>query len=261
MNTIQSAFKAYFLFAYLVFAFSAQAKADSDKFINPANNHVYQGFDTSTAWSSAKDACAAQGGYLATITSQNENDWLVSKGLIGTNNPSNYVWLGAKFSVGKWQWITGEKWTYTNWGLLESDRDHNVYNLLSIDPSNKWRSGYDFIFATYLCEWNSPISIYTGMITADTDNDGSIEFILIGSKGAVVKVFGYDHATKAVVSDVSFLAYPAYAGTSLSVMDDMNGNGYKELSLLMTKKSDGSSIIQTKDSKTGVLLESYKVPR
>lgn len=258
MNTIQNAFKSAFLSTYLVLSFSTPAQADSDKFVNPTNNHVYQYFDTGMFWGLAKDACAAQGGYLVTITSQDENDYLVSKGLIGTN----YVWLGAKFSAGKWQWITGEKWTYTNWGLLESDRDHNMYNLLWVDRSGKWLSNFgDYLFSNYLCEWNSPINIYTGMITADTDNDGSTEFILTGSKGATVKVFGYDHATKAVVSDVSFLAYPAYTGISLSVMDDMNDNGYKEFALLMTKKADGSSVIQTRDSKTGALLESYKVPR
>jgi hypothetical protein len=45
------------------------------------------------------------------------------------------------------------------------------------------------------------------------------------------------------------------------MVNNMNANGSKELVLLMTKAADDSSVIQTCDSKTGVLIETYKVPR
>jgi len=41
----------------------------------------------------------------------------------------------------------------------------------------------------------------------------------------------------------------------------MNGNNAAEFVLLMTKKLDGSSVIETRDSVTGKLIESYAVPR
>lgn len=61
--------------------------------------------------------------------------------------------------------------------------------------------------------------------------------------------------------EVGFSAYPTYNAVSLGVIDDMNNNGNYEFSLLLNKKADGSSIIETHDSGTGELLQSYTVPR
>jgi len=57
-------------------------------------------------------------GHLATITSQEENDWLVQ------NFNLFDMWIGGFQNIdspeygepaGGWEWITGEEWDYTNW--------------------------------------------------------------------------------------------------------------------------------------------------
>jgi hypothetical protein len=64
-------------------------------------------------------------GYLATLTSQAENDWVwtnmwQSVGQSSTWRPNSY-WLGGfqdpngAEPAGGWQWVTGEPWSYTNW--------------------------------------------------------------------------------------------------------------------------------------------------
>ena len=57
-------------------------------------------------------------GYLATVTSQGENDFLLAN--FGVSTLHGY-WLGGFQPVGStepggnWQWVTGEAWSYTNW--------------------------------------------------------------------------------------------------------------------------------------------------
>jgi len=238
------------------------AQADSAKLINPSNNHVYKRFDSTKTWTKAKASCTNQSGYLATVTSQTENDWLIGKSLVDRS-----LWLGATDNAkeGQWQWITGEAWDYTNWytgqpnnygneDYLQAGVGGDFYNGLWNDWTNSNVIGY-------LCEWDKPLKTHTGMIADDTNNDGLSEFVLFGNNGLMNKVVSIDRESKVIVSEVDFSAYPTYSGVSLSVVDDMNGNGKAELALLLTKKSDGSSVIETRDSGTGELLESYTVPR
>ena len=108
----------------LIFASNA-VFADSNLIRNSANNHWYQRFDTSMNWHAAKSFCEKRGGYLATLTSKSENDFVWNNlGITSTNNGG--IWLGAtndknstESGTGAYQWITGEKWSYTNWNAGE----------------------------------------------------------------------------------------------------------------------------------------------
>lgn len=75
------------------------------------NGHEYTLVTISKPWIEAKADCESQGGHLVTITSQEENDFVVS--LLG----SETVWIGLtdEQNEGVWQWVTGETVTYTNW--------------------------------------------------------------------------------------------------------------------------------------------------
>ncbi|MHA2316473.1 MAG: lectin-like protein [Candidatus Hodarchaeales archaeon] len=81
------------------------------------NGHRYELIQDTRTWSDAKIDCESRGGYLVTITSQEENDFITN--LIG----SNHVWIGFtdETTEGDWQWVTGEPVTYTNWGGGQPD--------------------------------------------------------------------------------------------------------------------------------------------
>jgi MYXO-CTERM domain-containing protein len=90
-------------------------------------------------WDSANGAAQAGGGYLATLTSAGENDFvyaLVDRGthpeLWGTyawapDVPAFGPWLGGYQDPygwpadGNWRWVTGEAWAYTNWNPIQPD--------------------------------------------------------------------------------------------------------------------------------------------
>ena len=93
-------------------------------------------------------------GYLATITSQAENDFIVSS-LLNEATAAAF-WLGGfqpnqdPAPDGNWEWITGEAWSYTNWAAGEpSDGGdypyEDVVEILgppSTAPTGTWNDVY-----------------------------------------------------------------------------------------------------------------------
>ncbi len=89
------------------------------------NGHFYELIivEPHISWSDAQLQAAALGGYLATITSQAENDFIataltpspdsgIAGWLGGLQNPLNPAYSEPG---GGWEWITGESFGYTNW--------------------------------------------------------------------------------------------------------------------------------------------------
>ena len=97
---------------------------------NPGNGHWYQRFDNTMTWHDAKDYCENLGGYLATINSQAEDDFVYDN--LGAFSPHEYVWLGAtdEAQEGTWKWVTGESWNFTNWDSGEPNNCSGIEHYL-----------------------------------------------------------------------------------------------------------------------------------
>jgi len=67
-------------------------------------------------WNSAKSDAESKGGYLATITSEQEFN-TICQTVPEFNNETARPWLGGTDdgSEGNWRWVTGEQWSYTRW--------------------------------------------------------------------------------------------------------------------------------------------------
>lgn len=140
--------------------------ADSAKIVNPINNHTYKRFDTPKTQKQAKNDCASQKGYLATITSQSENNWVWNSFGSGAGIYAGVYrgfWLGGSDlkTEGHWQWITGEAWNYSNWGTGQPDNGGTgqSYNIMwNNNVPGSWDdSGLPRLNdkTSYLCEWNT----------------------------------------------------------------------------------------------------------
>ena len=117
------------------------------------NNHYYKVYFISKSWKEAKAYCEDLGGHLATITSADEQTF------IKTFSTGRY-WLGGtdEAKEGTWKWITGESWSYTNWGSGEPNGGTSE-NYLAIWPTT-WndltnQSGEQ---SGFICEWESATS-------------------------------------------------------------------------------------------------------
>jgi hypothetical protein len=94
------------------------------------NGHFYEAFFVPGGidWEGANSTAIEKGGYLATITSPEENTFVFSLvsgnndfwiPVVHSKNPSFIYgegpWLGGYCLSGNWQWVTGEPFTYSNW--------------------------------------------------------------------------------------------------------------------------------------------------
>ena len=75
-------------------------------YISNAGGNYYDGLDL----------CEDKGGHLVTITSEEENNFVLNK-LMGYSGGANHLWLGLNDldEDGNFEWITGEPLSYTNW--------------------------------------------------------------------------------------------------------------------------------------------------
>lgn len=102
--------------AFLVFVFGMISESNATM-INSTNVHDYEVFFGNYTWEEANELAQSQGYHLATITSQDEQDYV--QGLL--SDYQGEFWLGAyqdpdeDDAMAGWSWVTGEAWEYTNW--------------------------------------------------------------------------------------------------------------------------------------------------
>lgn len=190
---------------------SSAAFADSARIQNLDNKHYYQRFDKTLGWSDAKAVCSEKGGYLATVTSQIEEDFIWDN-FGSTNTQTDGIWLGAsdQKQEGLWTWVTGEKWNYTNW---TSDAPDNAgsygQHYLMLYTGTAWSSGTSSLWGdmsslnsyagaggndehnvSTLCEWDALPDVY-----------GQISLIKAGVKEAVVTLKQTGQPDKTITTD------------------------------------------------------------
>ena len=93
------------------------------------NGHRYLVVDQSMTWTDARRDCEERGGYLATITSSEEQRFIME--LLPRSGRSLY-WLGGYRENRNWQWVTGESFNYRNWAAGKPDNSRGVEDKLVI---------------------------------------------------------------------------------------------------------------------------------
>lgn len=131
------------------------------------NGHYYQVFEPdSITWEEAKQRCEQMGGYLATITSAEEQAFVDS---LIENSGKNGLWLGAyrQQSDKEFVWLTGEPFQYTNWSAGQPDYSYQTEDMLMLytyhnSQFGKWNDltneGWYDVPASkmgFICEWDS----------------------------------------------------------------------------------------------------------
>ena len=120
------------------------------------NGHLYEAIAVPEviSWTDASEAANLAGGYLATITSEAENDFVFN--LIDDDMYWNYQhssstigpWLGGYQLPGSvepsggWTWVTGEFFDFTNWDGSGPDNQHGDQGYLhfgyTVPRNGKW---------------------------------------------------------------------------------------------------------------------------
>ena len=129
------------------------------------NSHYYAFFSEASFWNIAVEKCKEQGGYMASITSA-EEDAAIYQFLIDAGYRDAFFGLNDKTDEGNWTWVNGETVAYTNWHpgepnsqLMEEDYAH-YYKAFGDGTWND--SSYGGWGSVYICEWDEyPWMIHT----------------------------------------------------------------------------------------------------
>lgn len=127
------------------------------------NGHYYKVISGHLNWQEADTLCREHGGYLCTITSPEEQEFVSSL----VTNADYACWLGGYYDETNWKWVTGEKFAYTNW---DNDEPSHVFmgekeeflGIYANDKDTQWSTigkWNDFRYNSdtlngYVCEWD-----------------------------------------------------------------------------------------------------------
>ncbi len=153
--------------------------------LNPSETQIYNGntyeyYDLGMPWVQAYKFCEKQGGHLVTISSKEENDFVLD---IANNYNNLYCWLGAT-TLGRdrnFYWVKDEPFTYTNWNTSEpSNTDNKEYyvemyvNTLNVGTWNDSANSPMSHTKTsgFICEYENSVDadIYTPTKTFEYKN-------------------------------------------------------------------------------------------
>ena len=183
-----------FPISYAYTASTSQIPDDAIEF----NGNYYKAFDTSLSWIEAKKFCENLGGYLVTITSQEEQNFIADVFLSESTNKEFYLIGGFREnSNSKWQWITDEPFENINWGGLSEDENQHEENQhynttqnyiwittikynwtnepfvwLSHDNYNNTDHVYNTSKAGFICEWDNIYNLGEETYSFENYGDG-----------------------------------------------------------------------------------------
>jgi hypothetical protein len=100
--------------------------------------------------------CDSLGGYLVTITSKGEENFISDKIL---RHSGKDIWAGAtdKDVEGVWKWITNEPFDYTNWYTGEPNNEKGIEDYLELKSffGFKWNDVPNAVKRNwFICEWD-----------------------------------------------------------------------------------------------------------
>lgn len=174
-------------------------------------NHTYKVIDTNNIWEDAEKDCESQGGYLATITSEWEKDY-IEEHVLPEKRSFGY-WLGGRRDekdVSLWKWVTGEDFYWTRWDGGEPNNlgGGEDYLMLYGSRKSRWNDTVRAIKFPTLCEWDGPhMSGYTVLLTdegmklialedVDMDNVRNGSYARLENAGTLLGTFPYDMKTR-----------------------------------------------------------------
>jgi hypothetical protein len=119
------------------------------------NGHWYYISTTASTWVEASNSATSIGGRLAAIANSSENSFI--RTLI---TGSSGWWVGGFQAPGTcepgcaWQWVTGEPWTYANWGGSEPNNSGEE-DCLEIYINGAWNDVPNFVANRFVVEWST----------------------------------------------------------------------------------------------------------
>jgi len=116
------------------------------------NGHCYERVTSGLSYSQAQESCGAKGGYLATLTSDEE--WMSIVGSSFWVDPFDSTWMGlTRSSETEWQWQDGSLFTANHWEEGAPNNSGGNENCVALSGSEgKWDDFQCSLQLAYICE-------------------------------------------------------------------------------------------------------------
>ena len=125
----------------------------------------YKIYTSNANFATAKSTCEGDGGYLVSVTSSGE----ATNVLLEFGGDQDF-WIGLKKIDGSWSWLSGETFSYTNWGSSEPDGSGDCVRY----SSDVWKDRECSRSMNYLCEAEyAPTGEPSGQPTAQPSQPSS----------------------------------------------------------------------------------------
>ena len=124
------------------------------------NGHSYYRSTGSAFWLTAKAACEAMGGYLVTVTTAAENNFIFNLW------PSGWIGLTDEVNEGVWRWVTGEPYSYSSWNPGEPNNAGNE-DYVQFVGAGRWNDLPNNQSLPYVIEFNYIVT-YTPWVVQQT---------------------------------------------------------------------------------------------
>jgi hypothetical protein len=200
-------------------ASAADAPAVEWKVSDGGNGHWYKIINKLDCWEIDKAECEAVGGYLATLTSQSEEDFIPWPA-------DRFINVGGKQEPGScepgcgWGWITGEQWNYTRWSPGQPENGYGYGSEVGIQDYlvrhvGGWHDGSKcppYTGDGYVVEWS-----------ADCNDDGVVDYGQIKSgELADTNNNGVPDVCELMITSVKPVSGASTGGTAVRI----NGNNF-----------------------------------
>jgi len=135
------------------------------------NGHSYYRSTGNAFWTAARQACANMGGYLVTITSAAENNFIFNLW------PSGWIGLTDEVVEGQWRWVNGEPYSYSSWNPGEPNNAGNE-DYVQFVGSGKWNDLPNNQALPYVIEFDYIVTFtpWALVTTSTTDAIGRYSF-------------------------------------------------------------------------------------
>jgi hypothetical protein len=123
----------------------------------PATGHwyLYVAAESPADWATSSAAAAAAGGYLASVGSVEENDWIVAN-LLAPSGATAWIGGSDTASEGSWTWADGEQWSFANWAPGEPSDSAGAENWLAMAADGTWSDeAAGQALTGYVVEWDT----------------------------------------------------------------------------------------------------------
>jgi hypothetical protein len=215
---------------------SAQNYLSGYIYLGAYGSHYYYLSNCQTTWEEANTAANEMGGYLATLTDDEENGWVLYQ--IGNWQPGE-VWIGLRGENGIYEWTNSETSGFENWAPSEPVYDDGAafidysYDKWKTYPVNYWLSYIvEFPYQpncnnnpnkAYVCHNGNTICVNTSAVQSHLDHGD-----LAGPCGPC-----NIYSMQALPDDEPVIAGQALQATSM-VKSESNedGHAFQEIHLL-----------------------------